>query len=520
MLAFAGCTQDNVPQPGDTAPEGGGTAVRFAVNIPEYKTVFTRANGGVNDLHLLVFDENGIFIVRKQATLSNQTATGGEFTATLPSSTHKRIVHFVSNYDWTGFDDSSQGANEAATVALMSTTNATFWARQVLDGGINATCFNGVTVELLRNQAKISVFNEASNFTLTGFTVHQSPDKGSVAPFNHTTSQFQEHNITEPLGMGLTAATQSGINTNEKYLFERKNKNAAEITTVIVQGQYNGTSYFYKIDLIDADKVRYDIERNYHYVVKIKSVLKEGYANFNDALEGASHNNTALDPIIEKYPIISDGVSKLEVEKTLVILTEPDQSVTTWAKYYPDLDDDNFDNSGVTVSVTQNAGEEAIDAGSLSFNASTGAITFTGVSAVPPIPYTANIIVQKGDMARTIRVMIRSPYSFNPITINGLGSPATIGNGQSQNATLRFFIPNDFPDDLFPLPVKIYAQGLYPAAAGLQMFVEGGIIHYVYNATSKGLQTVLFKTNKSGNAETVRLEADYFTNGEISYLTQ
>lgn len=515
LLALAGCTQDNVLQPEPQTKEGSDVTVRFITAIPEYNIVQTRANGGVNDMWVLVFDQNGTFMLRKQATLSAQTETGGTFTVTLPSSNSKRYVHFVCNYDWTGFVDSDMiGANAAAVVALMSTSNATFWASQELTGGINATCFNGITVQLLRNQAKISVSNEAANFTLQGFTIHKAPNEGTIAPFNTATYQFEEHAITEPVGVTLNDAVQTDVSLTEKYLFERKNKNASEITTVIVQGTYNGTSYFYKIDLIDAAKVRYNIERNYHYMVKIKTVTKAGYTSFTDALNGASHNNTALDPIIEKYPMISDGTSKLEVEKTLVVFTQPGQPLNVWYKFFPDATTTTVDNTGVTVSLTQN--DAAIAPGSLSFDNATGIITATAASVLPAEPAEARIVVSKGDLARTIRVVLRTPFAFTPVTINDL-TPATLTNQQNTLATLRFTIPNDFPADLLPLPIKIYTQGLYPAASGLQMIVEQGVVHYVYMATATGVQTVEFKTNKSDYGEIVTLKADYFIDGTVRY---
>lgn len=512
LFAITGCVQDEAILPEPHAQEGKEITVHFSTVVPEFKTVTTRANGGVNDLYLLVFDENGNFIVRRQAVLTNQTETGGTFTAQLPSTAKPRTVHFVSNYDWTGFND-SPGVNEATVVALLSTANATFWSRVELSGGISATSFSGITVQLLRNQAKISVTNEASNFIYDGFVIHNTPGKGTVAPYSVATG-FTEGTITEPSGVTLTAAQASGISTAEKYLFERKNAAASSITTVIVRGTYAGQSYYYKIDLIDANKNRYDIERNWHYVVKIKTVTRAGYANFNDALAGASHNNTALDPIIEKYPMISDGTSKLEVEKTLVILTQPGQTFQVWAKYFPDINSSTVDNSGVTVALAP--GNEALNGASLSFNPSTGIITATALSPLPSEPKEARIVVTKGDLARTIRVVLRTPFSFDPITINN-ANPATLSGTQSQDATLRFTIPSDFPADLLPLPIRIYAQGLYPASTGLQMVVENGQIHYIYMAASVGQQTVNFKTNKSGNAETVSLKADYFVDGAIDY---
>ena len=517
FILLAGCTQDEMLQPETQLPDGGNVMVRFSVMIPEYNTVQTRSNGGVNDMYVLVFDQNGSFITREMATLTDQTETGGTFTASLPSSTNPRFVHFICNYDWSNFSNLGMlGSNEAAVVALLSTTDATFWARRELPSGINTGSFpSSSPIELLRNQAKISVSNDAPNFTLQGFTIHNSPDKSSVAPFNTTTTSFEEGVITEPIGMGLNPALQANVSETEKYLFERKNKSATEITTIIVDGIYEGNSYYYKIDLIDSEQVRYDIERNYHYMVKIQTVTKAGYTSFDDALNGASHNNTALDPIIEKYPIISDGVSKLQVEKTLIVVTEPNKAISVWANYYPDIDSNTINNSGVAVSIMSDEG--ALASGSLAYNASTGIITATSASSLGSEPLVALIRVQKGDLVRTIRVVLREAFSFDPVTING-NNPAMVSDTQNAPATLRFAIPDDFPADLFPLPIKIYAQGLYPSASGLQMVVTGGEIHYVYMATTTGVQTVGFKTNKSGNSETVAVKADYFNDGAVNYV--
>lgn len=512
LIIIAGCSQDVIIIPDQQIQEGEEVAVSFNTIIPEFKTVVTRANGGVNDMYVLVFDENGNYIARRQATLSNQTETGGTFIVQLPSSSNSRIVHFISNYDWSGFNDIA-GLNEATVVALLSTSSTTFWSRVELENGISSTSFSGLTVSLLRNQAKISVVNEADELTFNGFTIHNKPSKGSVAQYSSTTG-FEEGVITEPLDMTLIPAQSSDISTDEKYLFERKNAYATDITTVIVRGNYNGQQYYYKIDLIDLEKNRYDIERNYHYIVKIKTVTRAGYTSFNDALEGASHNNTALDPIIEKYPIISDGISKLEVEKTLVILTKPNQQFSVWAKYFPEIDSETVDNSGVTVSIQ--SGNTSIVGSSLNFDSNTGVISATGLGQLPLEQGEARIIVTKGDLARTIRVVLRTPFSFDPITINNQ-NPGLIPDDQSSDATLKFNIPNDFPDDLFPLLIEIHTQGLYPAATGLEMVVESGQIHYIYRATQRGEQTINFKTNRSDNSETVTLKADYFADGAVSY---
>jgi len=512
LIILAGCSHEDPLAPEPRLQEGKEITVSFSAVVPEFKTVLTRANGGVNNMYLLVFDEYGNFIVRRRATLIDQSPTGGKFTAQLPATTRPRTIHLISNFE--DYND-TPGVNEAGVIALMNTENATFWSRVELNDGISETSFNGITVELLRNQAKISVENEADNFSYDGFTIHNKPEKGTVAPYS-VANGFTEGTITEPSNVALIAAQSDDISTHENgiYLFERKNAAASNITTVIVKGTYSGQPYYYKIDLIDTDKSRYDIERNYHYIVRIQNVTRAGYTSFNDALEGASHNNTALDPIIERYPMISDGTSKLEVERTLVVLTQPGQTFQVWAKYFPDATSEAVNNSDVTVAIQ--TGNEALDATSFTFDRATGIISATAVGELATDPKVAVIRVSQGELARSIRVVLRAPFSFNPVTINN-GNPGLVSNGQSQDAILRFQIPDDFPDDLFPLPVRIYTQGLYAATAGLEMIVESGQIHYIYRATQKGEQTVQFKTNKSDNSETVTLQSNYFTDGTVNY---
>lgn len=488
--------------------------VSFSIQVTPFTTVHTRSNEEINDLYLLVFDESGKFILRRKAILSKQTATEDNFIVQLPISTEPRTIHFISNFDWTSHKD-IPGLSEAEVITPLFTTDASYWARIELKNGITYGCFDDHLVELLLNRAKISVTNEAADFSMEGFTIHHSPNRGTVAPFS-TSQGFKEGEITEPSNYAFIVANASDLTTHEKYLFERKNAGARDITSVIVKGEYGGQVNYYKIDLIDTNKNRFDIQRNYHYAVKIKSVSRAGYSNFDDALAGASHNNTSLDPIIEKYPIFSDGSSKLEVEKTQVILTEPGQSLHVWARFYPDANTTNVDNSGVTVVLSPD--NEALLDTTLSFDPVTNNITATALSTLPTVPKESCIVVTKGNLSRTIRVMLLPPFSFAPVTLNN-SNPCILEEGQNKDAILQFTIPPNLPSNLFPLPIHIYTQGLTPSVSGIEIEVKGGLIYYNYYATQNGEQSITFKTNRSTNEETIALKNEYFTDGIVDYHT-
>lgn len=515
-LLLASCTRSVIDIPDSQVSVGTDEVlVEFGAIIPDFRTVELRDNGGVDNLSLLVFNQNGILIARRQATLLGASGSGYRFSVILPKSDDIRTIHFVANCDWSATPDTEiVGAHEAMVMALMTTDRCVFWARKELPDGIDVNSLSD-NIPLLRNQAKVTVINEASNFELEAFVLHNTLARGTVAPYDTGTLTFTEGAINDPINPVLVSAQEGMLDMNEKYLFERKNKTASKITTVIVKGKYAGQPSYYKIDLIDADRTRYDIERNYHYVVKIRSVHKAGSPNFAAALDVASHNNTALDPTVEKFPIISDGVSKLEVERTLIVLTKASESLSTWVKYYPRLDDNNFDNTGVTYRVEQEAGKEIIDASSLNFVPATGALTATAVNVLPSQPREARIIVSKGDfLARAIRVVLRQPFSFGQVKIN---NDNAVPQGLQREARLYFNIPADFPADLFPLYVKIKAGTLYPVDEGVEVITGGGTMYHIVRVTSHGTKEVRFKTNSDGGAEKVEVTADYFQSGEVTY---
>ena len=62
-LLLASCTYEDSPE--NPSTEKNGTTFRFSVDIPDYKTVLSRAlasENPVKDLWLMAFDADGLFI--------------------------------------------------------------------------------------------------------------------------------------------------------------------------------------------------------------------------------------------------------------------------------------------------------------------------------------------------------------------------------------------------------------------------------------------------------------------------
>lgn len=166
----------------EKATKPGKELLRVSVNIPEYR-IATRAasfENNLSDVWLLAFDRNGLFLERVQATeLSSGEADGvgsGSFKAEVPEETG--IIHVVANYDnWSSFNDNvSLQKDEKEVMPSLYGNKMVFWGRSEVTS-------SSLSVTLFRNQAKVTVQNEASNFTVTGYALGNMATSGTVVPF-------------------------------------------------------------------------------------------------------------------------------------------------------------------------------------------------------------------------------------------------------------------------------------------------------------------------------------------------
>ena len=525
VLIYSSCTEESLLS---HLPESEEVVVRFQVNIPAYQLEHTRSSSidenAISSLSLLLFNEEGNYIQHVEAGLS----TAGSFTATLPQSSNRRIIHFVANHSWpAGFDTYAAGKSEGELIAaLNSESGMRMWAREELTAGISAGTFATGTVTLIRNMAKLSVDNQATaSFTLNGFYIYRAPTRGTVAPFDGAASLFTVETLTEPAGSGYSLQSSLLNPTDNWYLYERQNsqQNSSDYLFAIIKGTYSGATHFYKIDLLDGNRNRWDILRNHHYIIKVKNVMKPGYATLEAAVAG-DPSNGSLEVSVSQSPIISDGVRKLQVDQTLFLFTRNGSNLDVGFRYYADMNGSTFNNNGVTVQLIEDDPANPVVDGTLTVvNPGTDNGVGHITALITDLPSgnetrTASIIVRKDDLVRTIRLVQHRAFSFEPVTINGENiAPLT---GQGTTATLSFAIPADYPAELFPLEVRINTQGLTPAQQGLRLEVVNGEISYVYSVTTPGTKTLSFKTAYPSYYEVVQLDATGFATGTTGYNVQ
>ena len=148
-----------------TEAQEGYVTVRFMMDVAVQDQVWTKAvdpdGGGVQQMQVFCFDENGIFITTVKAKLNHdapETGSTVSMSGTVEVSVpeHAEILQLVGNQNLTFFEeDSYRGMTE---IELMSSLEASagrmiYWARKTVDE-LKACNTRETAVKLLRNQAK------------------------------------------------------------------------------------------------------------------------------------------------------------------------------------------------------------------------------------------------------------------------------------------------------------------------------------------------------------------------------
>jgi len=566
FLALSSCINDDVKVTRDTGE------FTFMVNIPDARYI-TRASWVADDLsinqiidnmYVLVFDENG-FISRHKAS---QGASPNQFKVTLPTSDNPRVLHFVCNYNWTGFsDEEALHQSEAMILANMSVSypTVTYWERREMPSGISGSALDPVT--LMRNVAKISVINNSfaaaeddgditSYLTEVEYAIGNYYNKGTVAPFNRTTGMFDTSVLMEAAGASVTGIDKDNDfvpayyeNINDAagrsiFTYERKKSEAGASNRLylILKANYHindsdaGRERFYKIDIAlpPPSEELYDIWRNRHYVITIGQAVHVGYATFEEAVDGLSLNNFATS-IEQAYNSVSDGSSILNVEFTNKTF------VTGGARFdvrysYIDGTTRATDNTGVTGYVKHGAvpavdlAEGYLTQGGTNLpNQKVGQypseyyLDYVNGYMVGTLPSEgviaeSSIRISKLGLSRTIILKLRQPYSFAPFSIN----PAVASSHANVDVDITVTIPAELQDYL-PFPIYIEnATMLMPVqGSGIYFEDQGTFFRYRYNVENTGAHVLHFKTGSTTGEATsdnpIRIRGDLFdTNANLT----
>lgn len=517
---------------------------RFSVLMPDARPS-TRAFGenvDVTSLHVAVFSPVGDswFLEEMVQATELRPVEGSqdnemEFSVKLTESQENRRIHLIANYKGLSFPF----GDDASLVGLESVPHNydVYWG--YVETPI--TMANPPRrIPLVRNFAKIAleVADDVKNFKLTGFGIHNMPDKGTVAPYNNkgrTFAQFmasdnkcqtyqellkgQEYEGNEPYDMNLIAITDpasEGFHVPDAdgivapfYICERTNHDAENPTSVIVKGKFDGgKETYYKLDIIYQDNeantnVYYNLLRNFIYTVRITQVKGDGYDTLADALRYPASNNVAGSTEVNDFTNISNGEGHLFVSTTYLLMVN-ENPVDIYYQYRPDIKEPtkvSNDHKGqgaeklVTITAptgnnlvlkkVEPADEDVKTPTDLHYN-------WRKITLTPNTPGTAKeqkITIAAGGLQREITLVLRQPYAmtvkvFDKKTYdnNQTFSKKVLGNSAEQ-VIVRTSIPSGLSPNLFPLlfTYSTAANTLYPlAGSGMYATTGNGTYGFVY----------------------------------------
>ena len=363
----------------------------------------------VETLYLIVFDENGMLVETCKAEELGDSDHGGHtggrhYTVTLTVTDKPRVIHFVANCPLEqviyGHETSVIGNMYVDKNFLEHTSDyeTSYWARislpfilveeteEIVNGEkvITVSLHREIAryfkhVPLLRNYAMITIADATektdNTFEFIGYTVYNTIDRGTVAPYNSKTQEFQTFfdasypsdpneepqftNYSYPRlsqanyeGHSLTSASLVTDFIRDKdgkviiysknapfYVYERKisvmtdeeEKWRESPPHIIIKGRYdkNGVTeqspiFYYKMDLVYTDtdakgnkEIKYyNILRNFKYKFTLTKVHDQGYSSLAEAVDGVAGNNISGSSSTSKLTNVSDNDGRLWVSYT------------------------------------------------------------------------------------------------------------------------------------------------------------------------------------------------------------
>lgn len=492
FLVVVGCNEDNswdVDNPDVVGKDE--VKITFSTDVLNYQeTRATQVNENtIENLAVLVFDKEEGYQYKRMASLVSQSGYS-EYEVTLKKSIDPKSIHFVANMDWTDFDSKETeyiGWPDTEVINQLSTKEGDYigmWQRVEMKNGINEnTTELSSRISLIRNVAKVSVELESAAsevFTLENMTLIHTPDLGTIAPFNRTTHQFDENSIIEANNIELKDVPAEGADGKFlAYAFEREEElEEKKYSALILEGMYGDVKTFYKVALIDDDNlVESILKRNYYYKVRILRIQKQGSNSFEESKNGLADNNISLELALEKYPIITYGDEKLEVEKYHFVITDNAKlTLNTWAKYWKK----NVETNSLLRIVNVQENDPANPVFKSRPQISNGKIT----ASLNKIPQDGSIRVAKmvinpegSKLSRVIKVTLKQPFTFQPTSIqlfykNGSAVPeGELIKNQGDKARILFTIPDD-KNLMYPFEVYIYTKWMVPAMANSELLYE------------------------------------------------
>lgn len=347
---LVGCIQDEVIAEFGTetaTKSSSAVSVNLHLSIPDPIKVTSRAGeyDAIESMTLFCFNEAGKLISTSTPLFTAVDATSGTLAANITHTT--RVVHLVANQDFSESTFTLGTTTEDVFQNLVGTSGKMiYWARVEIPTNVLVKDWNPGTIQLLRNQAKVTVTSDNNDkeipfFQVTGFTVVNTSASGTVVPYHaekgYPTNasatfglgQWAAEDYIHVLGTAMAPAKTEVETENQLYVYETLNTEATP-ASIIVKG-YNisddtKTEKYWRVSFTN-DEGRLMIRRNHHYQVVVVGNMSGGSATFAEALTAPTANEAFLN-IADEITAVTDGKHSLTLEQTSYVLVNGTESLS------------------------------------------------------------------------------------------------------------------------------------------------------------------------------------------------
>ena len=538
---FASCENDSL----DAIQEEGTLEFTssFSIQMQEPASPMTRGSelSEIKSLRLLVFGEGDKFLYSRKAVLNridehNQLFT---YSVKLISSFNERRIHFIANYDWTGFDQDYflQGLEAGHIVGSLVSKDKAFWRMHEFEN-LNEESLKNKSISLFNNKARVEVdCDELERFEYIGFRVCNTYDRGTVASFdiddsgrvtfNQSIQDVKQPTIPPSVDLNeledveeLKDYSKLPVDVFERYA------TSGQPLYIIVKGHYdqNPIPTYYKLDLkyhnVNTNVTKlYDIIRNHKYKIHISRVNTAGYTSEEEAIRAPANNNIFASIELEDFGSISNGKDELTIENlTQVVVARPytfstsilykpngDSPLDSWDKVslYPSWDDNDTylgslvrgDDSSISVEVLNIPDRKLV--------------------------YRIDVVASSDGngqdiITRQIKIILEPPYKFNA---------AAVLVDDNSELELNLNIPEGLDQSVFPMFLFVKALGLTPKTdSRYSMIIDyiDGEYWFKYILGEKPeenrLSLLFHNNNVTNNQFYILLKNQYFEDQEVNLL--
>jgi hypothetical protein len=524
----------------------------FPGSTVDTKTLGEATSTTIKSLYLVIFDENGNLLEIDKAVPGTYNIPNDTFTPdgnaenetvfhveVTPSSSTKRIIHFVANYD---VIHANLGA-EYDVMNKMYTANGNdaYWQRVEVPSLTDQTHFD--KVPLIRNFLKITLqlSSSVTNFSVTGYFLYNMNNSGSVAPFNINTAtttanrfanyiddsgnmrkysymhDTEKYSGCEPGNVALDNPSLTSITWKDltaspsSYVYESTYKpNDTKYPCMIIRGRYGSNNEtYYKADFSYTKNnvtTHYDLIRNFEYKIIITKVQGDGYPTVDAAINGLPMNDLIGAATSADINNISANSQHLYVNTTDEMIVDDAHTFTIAYKNVINTDKPSEPNyNGVNNNVkTATETTNPITITGLTGDVGTGVvssadetsgtytqyrtITFTPNAIQPGRVLKQTItITNAAGLARTVTLTLRKPLELN------LACTPTTVSSSATDIDLTLTIPAGLTKYRFPMDFYIESDknNVYPNST-VATYAEMPVVTGT-SLTGNGLNSYSFK---------------------------